>query len=336
MAVTRLSDVIVPDVFLPYMLKETQEKSAVFKSGIMRNDPNLANFLRGGGQLINVPFWNDLGTPEPNTSSDNPASSATPQKITGARDVAIRINRNQGWSDADLAAELAGDDPMKRIGERVSSYWARAYQKHLISILRGVFADNGANDAGDMRNVIGSDAVGTPAAGELVSAEAILDTKQTMGDAADQLDTLIMHSVVFTRLQKLNLIDFIPDSRGEVKFPTYLGYNVVVDDGVPAVAGANRTNYSTYLVGRGAFGFAEVPPAVPVEVDRKAAQGDGAGVEEMWTRRQYIMHPYGIQWTSTALAGQSPTNAEAETVTNWDRVYPERKQIPLAELVTNG
>ena len=56
----------------------------------------------------------------------------------------------------------------------------------------------------------------------------------------------------------------------------------------------------------------------------------------MWTRRQYIMHPYGIKWSSVSLAGQSPTNAEAETATNWDRVYPERKLVPLAELVTNG
>lgn len=336
MAVTRLSDVIVPDVFLPYMLKETQEKSAVFQSGILRNDPNLANFLRGGGQLINVPFWNDLGTPEPNTSSDDPGSSATPQKISADKDVAVRINRNQGWSDADLAAELAGDDPMKRIGERVSSYWSRAYQKHLISVLKGVFADNAANNSGDMRVEIGTDAVGTATAAELVSAEAILDTKQTMGDAADALDTLVMHSVVFTRLQKLNLIDFIPDSRGEVRFPTYLGYNVVVDDGVPAIAGSNRIKYSTYLVGKGAFGFAEVPPAVPVEVEREAAQGDGAGVEEIWTRRQYIMHPYGIKWTSSSMAGQSPTNTEAEAAANWSRVYPERKQVPLAELVTNG
>ena len=225
---------------------------------------------------------------------------------------------------------------MKRIGARVSAYWARALQKHLIAVLKGVFADNTANDSDDMRVEIGTDAVGTPSAGELVSAEAVLDTKQTMGDAADSLDTLIMHSVVFTRLQKLNLIDFIPDARGEVRFPTYLGYNVIVDDGVPAIAGTNRIKYSTYLVGAGAFGHAEVPPAVPVEVDRKPAQGTGAGVEELWTRRQYILHPYGIKWTSTSMVGQSPTNAEAAAAANWDRVYPERKQVPLAELVTNG
>lgn len=336
MAVTRLSDVIVPEVFNDYIMKNTMEKTAIFTSGILRSDANLANFLAGGGQTVNVPFWNDLGSDEPNTSSDDPASSATPKKVTASKDIAIRINRNQGWSDADLVAELAGDDPMRAIGDRVSSYWARGYQKHLVAALKGLFADNIANDSGDMVNDIGTDGAGAVTSAELVSAEAILDTKQTMGDAGEMLDTLIMHSVVFTRLQKLNLIDFIPDSRGEVRFPSYLGYTVVVDDGVQITTGANRLEYSTYLVGRGAMAWAESPPAVPVEVDRKPAQGDGGGVEELWTRRQYIMHPYGIKWTSSSLAGQSPTNAELEDATNWDRVFEERKQIPIAELLTNG
>lgn len=336
MAVTRLTDVVVPEVFNDYMMKETMEKSAIFQSGILRQDANLANFLAGGGQTVNVPFWKDLDNDEPNTSSDDPASSATPKKITTGKDIAIRINRNQGWSDADLVAELAGDDPMQRIGSRTSGYWTRAFQRHLVALLKGIIADNVANDSGDMVNDIGTDDAGAITAAELVSAEAILDTKQTMGDAGGELDTVIMHSVVFTRLQKLNLIDFIPDSRGEVNFPSYLGYNVVVDDGVQAVVGANRTEYSTYLVGRGAIAFAEHPPAVPVEIDRLPAQGDGAGVEQLWTRRQYLMHPYGIKWTSTSLAGQSPTNTELEDATNWDRVYAERKQIAIAELKTNG
>lgn len=336
MAVTRLSDVVVPEVFNDYIMKNTTTKSALFMSGIFRQDANLANFLSGGGQTVNVPFWKDLADDEPNTSSDDPNSSATPKKITTGKDIAIRVNRNQGWSDADLVAELAGDDPMRAIGDRVSAYWRRAFQSHTVSILKGIIADNVANDSGDMVNDIASGDPVTATAAQLVSAEAILDTKQTMGDEAEVLDTLIFHSVVYTRLQKLNLIDFIPDSRGEVRFPSYLGYNIVVDDGVPAVAGSNQTEYTTYLVGRGAMAFAEHPPAVPVETERKPEQGDGGGVEELWTRRQYLMHPYGIKFTSSSLAGQSPTNTECEASANWDRVYAERKQIPIAALNTYG
>lgn len=336
MAVTRLTDVIVPEVFLPYMIKDTMEKSAIFQSGILRSDANMAKFLSGGGRTENVPFWNDLDNTNPNISSDDPASEATPLKIGANKDVCIRHNRNQAWSDAYLVSELAGDDPMKRVLTRVSSYWSRAYQRQLVSSLKGVFADNAANDSGDMRHVIGTDAVGAPADAELISAEAIIDGKQTMGDAAEALDVLVMHSVPYARLQKQNLIDFIPDSEGKIQFPTYLGYRLVIDDGCPAVQGTNRINYSTYLVAAGAFAWAEHPPKMAVEVERKPSQGDGGGVEELWTRRQFVLHPYGIKWTDSSVAGQSPTNAELENAANWDRVYPERKQIGLVELVTNG
>jgi len=337
MAVTRLSDVIVPSVFVPYMLKETMVKSAIFNSGILRQDGQLSTFLSGGGQTVNVPFWNDLqDSTTANISSDDPAQAAVPDKITAAQDIAIRNNRNKAWSDADLVSELAGDDPMKRVGSRVAAWWAREFQRYLVSGLRGIFASNTANNGGDMQVIIGTDATGAAAAAEKVSANAILDAAQTMGDASDVLDTIIMHSVVYTNLAKQNLIDFIPDSEGKVRFPSYLGYQVIKDDGCPAVAGTNRIMYWTFLIGKNAIGWAEVPPDVPVETFRHPEQGNGGGVEELWTRRQFCMHPYGIKWNSASMAGRSPTDTELRNATNWTRVYPERKQVPMAVLQSNG
>ena len=78
MVVTRLSDAIIPAVFVPYMLKETMTKTAIFQSGILRQDAQLSNFLSGGGQTVNVPFWNDLAdSSTANISSDDPAVTAT-------------------------------------------------------------------------------------------------------------------------------------------------------------------------------------------------------------------------------------------------------------------
>jgi hypothetical protein len=337
MAVTRLSDAVIPAVFLPYMLKETMTKSAIFQSGILRQDAQMSTFLSGGGQTVNVPFWNDLSdSSTANISSDDPAVLATPDKIVAAQDIAIRQNRNKAWSDADLVSELSGDDPMKRVSSRVSAWWAREFQRHLVSTLRGVIANNIAINASDMCVVIGTDAVGAPTAAEKISANSILDAAQTMGDASDVLDTIIMHSVVYTNLAKQNLIDFIPDSEGKVRFPSYLGYQVVKDDGCPVVAGTNRPMYHTYLIGKNAIAWAEVPPDVPVETFRYPAQGNGGGVEELWTRRQYVMHPYGIKWTSNTMAGRSPTDVELRTTANWSRVYAERKQVAIACLQSNG
>jgi hypothetical protein len=339
MATVRLSDVIQPQVFQRYMFQDTTEKTNIFTSGILRQDAQLAQFLAGGGLTVNVPFWGDLDSTSPGIANDDPASIATPGKISGINDLAIRNIRTRGWSAADLVSELSGEDPMARIRVRVGNYWQRMFQRHVVSVLVGVFAANAASNSGDMRSVIGADAAGAPTSANLISASAILDAKQTMGDNGDNLSAIIMHSVCYTNLQKANLIDFIPDSEGRVNFPTYLGYRVIVDDGVRVVQGTTNTArylYSTYLLGEGAIGWGEAPVDIPVETFRYPAQGNGMGVEELWTRRQYVLHPYGIKWTDSSRAGNFPTDAENQMAANWSRVYPERKQVRLVELVTNG
>lgn len=128
------------------------------------------------------------------------------------------------------------------------------------------------------------------------------------------------------------MIDFIPNSQGIVQFPTYLGYAVIKDDGVPLSSGT----YTSYLMGKGTIGWAESPPAVPVEIDRLPAQGNGAGVEQLWTRRQYALHPYGFDWLEGSCAAHFPTDAELALAANWNRVYAERKQVNIARLLSKG
>lgn len=336
MAPTRISDTVVPEVFGSYMSKNTMQQMAFYQTGVMRNDSDLAAKLAGGGRTFNVPFWKDLDDAESDTASDDPDSRATPGKLTSGTDVAARQIRTRGWSSANLAAELAGSDPMKHISGRVGDYWGRQMDDVAIASARGVFADNVANDAGDMVNDDSTDAVGAPSAGELFNAEGVMDTAQTMGDAKRVLSLIVMHSVVHTRLAKNDLITFRPDSEGKSWHSYYQDFRVHVSDRVPAIAGTNRIRYHTYLFGPNAFGWAESPVDKPVEVESDPAAGDGMGVETLWTRRQFAIHPYGIKWTDNSVGGEFPTNAELRLAVNWDRVYSERKQIPMALYITNG
>lgn len=336
METTRLSDVIVPEVFNDYMVKDTRQVMAFYQTGVLRADEDLGSKLAGGGRTFNVPFWRDLDDEESDTASDDPDSHATPGKITAGKDVAIRQVRTRGWSTANLTAELAGDDPMARISSRAGAYWGRQFDDIAIASARGVFADNIANDAGDMVLDVSTDAAGAPSADELFTTENVMDAAQTMGDAKRDLKLIVMHSVVHTRLSKNDLIDFRPDSESKGWVEYFQEYRVHVSDRVPAIAGANRVRYHTYLFGADVFGWAERDVAKPVEVDPDPSAGDGMGVETLWTRRQFAMHPYGIKFTDTNVSGEFPTNAELRLAENWDRVYPERKQIPMALLITNG
>lgn len=332
MAVTRLTNVIVPEVFFTYMAKDTAEKASIFQSGAVVQDAALAEKLAGGGTIFQMPFWNDLAQDAENIADDDPSSTATPKHITASKMRAIRHYRTQGWSDADLVAELAGSDPMERILARVNNYWNLRFQTAMIQTLKGVFADNVANDSGDMVYDITAE-TGDDAK---ISADAVLETAQTMGDASDKLKLIVMHSRVYTTLAKQNLIDFIPNSEGKVLFPTYLGYNIVKNDNVLTETSGGDTYYWTYLMGPGALSFAESPPDVPVETFRYPDQGNGSGVEVLWTRRQFAMHPMGFDWTSSSLAGSFPTNTELANAANWDRKVAERKQVNIAALKTKN
>jgi hypothetical protein len=336
MSQVRLSDIVVPEVFASYMSKNTVQTMALYQQGVMRSDADLANKLAGGGRTFNVPFWKDLDDTEADTASDDPDSHSTPAKLTSGTDIARRQIRTKSWSTMNLSAELAGDDPMARIQSRIAAYWARQFDDIAIASVRGVFADNIANDSSDMVNAIHLDTGDAIAAAELFSAEAVMDTAQTLGDAKKDLKLIVMHSVVHNRLAQNDLITFRPDSEGKVWHDYFMDWRVHVSDRTPAVAGTNRTIYHTYMFGADAFGWAEKDVADPVDVDKTPSAGDGMGSETIYTRRQFAVHPYGIKWTDTTVAGEFPSNAELRLAANWDRVYAERKQIPIALLTTNG
>ncbi len=336
MATTRISDAVVPEHFSNYMSKNTVNTMALYGAGVMRADGDLASKLAGGGLLFKVPFWKDLDDEESDTGSDDPDSHATPGKLTSGTDIARRQFRTRGWSSAQLTQELTGSDPMKHIGNRVNPYWGRQFDAISLASVQGVFADNALNDGGDMINDDSTDAVGAPTAGELFNTEGLWDTAQTMGDAKKDLKLLVMHSVVHTRLGKNDLIDFRPDSEGNMWHEQFGSFRIHVSDKTTKVVGANRIRYHTYLFGADALGWAESPPANPVAIEKDESAGDGAGVETLWTRRQFAIHPYGVKWTEAAVSGEFPTNAELKLAANWDRVYAERKQIPMALYITNG
>jgi hypothetical protein len=314
MAKTQIADVIVPEVFNPYVIERTAELSALVQSGIVVHNPELDRLASAGGKLINMPFWNDLtGTDE--VLSDSGA--LTPEKITADQDVAVLLMRGKAWSANDLAKALSGDDPMGAIGDLVAGYWARRRQATLISTLKGVFAS--ASMAGNIHDISG----GTGAAAVISGAEFI-NAKNQLGDASDRLTAVVMHSATFTKLEQDNLISYIPNSQGVVEFPTYMNKRVIVDDGCPVSGGV----YTTYLFGQGAVGLGNGGAPVPTETDRDSLAGD----DILINRQHFILHPRGVRFNNASVAGSSPTNAELETAANWTRVY-ENKNIRIVAFV---
>lgn len=334
MASVRLTDVIVPDVYATYQEVNSVEKTAIFQSGIITTSPLLNEKASSGGNILNIPFWNDLGNNEPNLSNDDPSSVATPLKLTSGEQIARVAYLNQSWSATDLAGELAGSDPMRRIASRTGAYWQRQFQKRLVSSAYGIYLDNVANDSGDMRYNIASESIAGQSAATKFNRTAFVEAAMTLGDAFDNLGAIVVHSSVYKTMINNNDIDFVADSEGNMRIPTYLGHTVIVDDGSTVVAGTtDGLKYVSILFGAGAFGYGEGSAKVPVEVERQALQGNGAGVETLVERKTWIMHPAGFA-VGTAPANISYTNTELATANTWNRVVA-RKSVPIAYLVTN-
>ena len=329
--VTKIADVIVPEIFTPYARQMTEEKSRLVQSGALARDGAIDALLAGGGLTFNVPSWRDLDNDADNVSSDDETTDATPNKIQTSREIAVRLSRNNSWSDMDLTSALAGSDPMEAIAAGVARYWSRRLQAAFVATWNGVIADNDANDSGDYSNDVSG--AGFVDGVTNFTTEAFLDALLTIGDSQDDLGMVMVHSAVYNRMQKNNLIDFIPDARGETQIATFLGREVIQDDGVPRTGNI----YDTWIFGAGATRLGVGSPDIPTEIDRKPAAGNGGGQSVLHDRLEWAIHPTGHAYVGTAPDGGPANGTGANELANagsWDRRFPERKQIKFARLVT--
>jgi hypothetical protein len=313
MAYTRVSDVIQPEFFTQYVIDRTTEKSELMYAGVVENNTVLNDFVAQGGTTYTMPKWNDLSGRSQVLSENKDIEVSN---ITSKSEVATKLMRTKAWGSTDLAGALAGDDPMKAIGELVSNWWLRDEKYTILSVMKGIFA------CPDLSGLINT-------TNTKISGEAVLDTKQLLGDACDLLSMIYMNSAVFTELQKQNFIQYIPVAESKIQIPTYLGYRVIMDDTITK----QGDNYVTYLLSKGCIqrGIGTPVGFVGTETDRDSL-GNG-GKDVLINRQAKILHPKGISWIGSGkIENETPTDAELEVGTNWKRVA-DLKKIGMAKLV---
>ena len=326
MAGTTLQDVIVPELFNPYVINRTMELSALVQSGIITNNSEFDALASQAAPTVNMPFFEDL-TGESEQIIEG--TDLDENKITSNKDVAAIIRRAKMWSATDLSAALAGSDPMAAIATRVAQFWSRDLQKELVALLDGIFGTIPAGEEGTppaetrlASNLL--DISGKSGNAANWSGSAFIDAEQLLGDAKAQLTGICMHSATQAYLKKQNLIETVQPSN-DVAFGTYQGKRVIVDDGCPVKNGV----YTTYLFGSGAIALGNGNPVgfVPTETDR--AKRKGSGVDYLINRKTTILHPRGIAWQNAVVAKtEGPSRKEVADPKNWKPVY-ESKQIRI-------
>ena len=275
----------------------------------------------------------------------------------------VVIGRAKAWMEKDFSEDVTeGAGFMSNVARQVSEYWDEIDQDTLLAILEGIFSMTGAGNLkfvdGHTYDItgLGNDSAGKPL--NIVNA-ATLNTaiQKASGDKKKKFTISIMHSVIATNLENLKLLAYMTytDADGierQLELATWNGRAVIIDDGMPTVdvpesetdAGDGYTSYTTYVLGDGAFDYADIGAEVPFAMVRDELTNGGRTT--LVSRQRKVFAPKGISFTKSAMAKNSPTDAELKTASNWElvhdsgvgqnRKYYDHKEIAIARIVSRG
>lgn len=338
MPFTLIAGIVEPRNFRQYIAEQTAARSALFTSGIVQQTPEFDELAALPGLTVDMPFWQDLAGDDEVLQADGTA--LTPVAFTTASDKAVFQERGKSFGAHDLAGVRAGSDPLRALGDRFANYWALRYQQSVISTLAGVF---GAASMSANRHNIALGIAGTPLAANTLTGTTMLDAAQKLGENSSRLVAVVMHSAVQTYLAKLNQISFIQPSVNEPVISFFQGKRVIISDALTPATVNGNLEYKTYLFGEGAFAYGEsiadrpAPGAPPgsdwyFELSREGLAGTSAVI----VRRRRILHPRGVAWQGVSVTGtgNTPTNANLATQSNWVRVY-EPQNVRIVEVLHN-
>jgi len=334
MATFLTSDAIRHELFSGYVQQALVRNSSFLNSGIVTTDPDVDDAAKSSQSAeAQIKFITGLDGAS-KIASGTSATPITPNKLSTGIYRCVKHFRTEAWEQAQLSKFFVGKDPLAGVAAEIAKYWDKEIQKVLISTVVGVFADNAANDSGDMIVNVATDGAGAVGSGEKISSGLIIDAMATLGDAMG-LAGIAMHSTVYYNLLRQQLITVVPASEQRGEFSVYQGKFVIVNDNLPAVAGTNRITYHTYLFGLGAVAYADGahPEAFADKIDEAAY--NGAGSKMIISRKNFVIHPQGWEFKSVSIGEISPSNVELEESQQWDRKAP-RKLCKIACIKTNG
>lgn len=305
MAETVRLDVVIPDIWNPYIEEQTTLRNAFIGSGVVQP---LEELNAPAGDFVNIPNWIANLSGDAEVLSDS--SSLTPGNITADTQRAAVLHRGRAFGARDLSRLAAGSDPLGAIGNKVAAYIANEQQKDLLACVNGAFATA-------LNGLTVATAEAYPTASMVSGARALL------GDQGEKLSVIAMHSGAYYQLVTLKALDYVSaaemgatapvggtrmPSFGDVRIPTYMNMQVVISDDL----GANDVFFFT-------------PGAI--------ASGQQAGLNsesdrDILAKASYISfdwhnvyHPIGTRYVGTAA---NPNRTALATGSNWEQVFDDK------------
>lgn len=320
------------------------KRNELLKSGalVSRSDLNALFSEQTGSYYATVPVYGLIDGDAQNYDGETDIEATSTTTYSQGM---IVVGRMKAWTEKDFSEDITGGaDFMDNVAAQVAQYWDEVDQDTLLAILNGIFAMTGpANKKFIDNHTYDISAASDNKVGATTLNNAI---QQACGDNKKSFSLAIMHSQIATNLENLQVLEYLKytDANGvqrNLEIATWNGRLVIVDDSMPTEGLEASTKYTTYVLGNGAFEYANVGCKIPYEMDRNPYKN--GGVETLISRQRKVFAPKGISYNKASQAKLSPTKAELESGANWtlikdasDNKFIDHKSIAIARIVSLG
>ena len=302
------------EVFTGMMQEKDYWKSPIIVSGIVQQDSSIMDLIGEKGNVATIPIYKPLDANESGMEplNNDGLTNNTPVEISGDKQTCMLIQRMKAFKAKDFTKELTGADPLTLIRNKIAGYYAQVWESELMNIAKAVL---GVAD-------LSGHVLDLATESKEIEAGTIYDAEQAaLGDMAEGLGLIVMHSAIYTQYKKMNMVEFDKYTvngviKQEITLPTIAGKHVLVTDNYTK----NDSTYLTYLFGEGAFLSCDktnYENQYTTDYDPETS----AGIEKFYTKQGKVLHPNGLSLAVDNIAKESPTKTELGTVANWSLKY---------------
>jgi len=348
MPATLISDLWTPAIWVPGVDEAARSLPALITSGAVIQNPDLDAIASGPGTAANLPFFRDFTDAADVIQVQ--AQAATVNAITGANNIAPILNREYGIGVEALAAQVptlpGQNDPVQAILNRLGVHRQKRAQAVLLNILRGLFHTASTPNAATgtlaaARFDAFLEAGASPASGQLMDRSKFVRALALLGELLDNVrgGVIWMHPVVRQALADADSTGFstVKLSGQDMTIETYQGIPLRTSNLLSRAGATSGTVYDTYVLGAGTVGWGQMPQ-VGDEIGVASLQLDrvkSTNTTAIYDRTRQLLHINGTRFTGTP-AGQSATNAELATNTNWALSFQSADRCGVVCIRTNG
>lgn len=318
------------EVFTGMMQEADYWRTPIIASGIVQQDSSIMDLIGEKGNVATIPIYKPLNANESGMEALNNdgMTDNTPTEISGDKQTCMLIQRMKAFKAKDFTKELTGADPMTQIRNKIAGYYSQVWEIELMNIASAVLGVSAlSNHVLDLATQSKS-----------IEAGTIYDAEQAaLGDMAEGLGLLVMHSMIYKEYKKMDMVDFdkyVVEGviQKEITLPTIAGKHVLVTDNFTK----SGTTYLTYLFGEGAFLSCDknnYKNQYTTNYDPETS----AGIEKFYTKQGKVLHPNGLSLAVDNIAKESPTKTELGTAANWSLKFNEKNvKMGLIKSVVNS